>query len=353
MAEVVDYIIVGQGLAGSCLALQLRKCNKKLLVIDLPLANKATAIAAGLFNPVTGKVMTKTWKADVLFDYLHVFYRDAEEMLGGKFFHPMPLYRPFVSVEEQNEWMAKSADAGWRSIIEKIHLQPIRESEVHNPFGGLLLKSCGYLNTQAFCKAVREYLQATDSYREEYFDESNVVLEESSVTYKNYRASALILCQGTGAIGSRFSNGVPVRPLKGETLTIDPAVHPAIIYNRGVYVVPDSWKVGATYSAADKSEQVTDAGRRELVAKLDELVRFPYRITNHQWGMRPTSPDRRPMLGRHPAYSRIVFFNGLGTKGVSLAPYFSGVLADWLEKGQPLEQEVDINRYNQYIGNLL
>jgi glycine/D-amino acid oxidase-like deaminating enzyme len=50
-----------------------------------------------------------------------------------------------------------------------------------------------------------------------------------------------------------------------------------------------------------------------------------------------------------------VIFNGLGTKGVSLAPYFSKVLATWLEKGIPVNKEVDIHRYKHYNydGNLL
>src|SRR6478609_6743743 len=104
----VDYLIIGQGLAGSCLALQLLKRGKCVFVFDEPEKNRASLIAAGLFNPVTGKLMTKTWKADKLFDYLHSFYPEAEEFLKSKFYYPFPLYRPFISIEEQNEWMGKS-----------------------------------------------------------------------------------------------------------------------------------------------------------------------------------------------------------------------------------------------------
>ena len=51
----VDYIIVGQGLAGSAVAVQLLRAGKKIVVFDRPESNKASHVAAGLFNPITGK----------------------------------------------------------------------------------------------------------------------------------------------------------------------------------------------------------------------------------------------------------------------------------------------------------
>ena len=62
-------------------------------------------------------------------------------------------------------------------------------------------------------------------------------------------------------------------------------------------------------------------------------------------GMRPTVPDRRPIIGKHPEYSRVAVFNGLGTKGVSLAPYFASILIQLLENGAPVNNEADVNRY--------
>ncbi|HYI79043.1 MAG TPA: FAD-binding protein, partial [Chryseolinea sp.] len=106
----IDFIIVGQGLAGSALALQLLKRNKKILVIDRIVANSPSRIAVGLFNPITGRHMIKTWLADRLFPCLHQFYREAEVSTRHRFFYPLSLYRPFSTIEEQNEWMAKSAD---------------------------------------------------------------------------------------------------------------------------------------------------------------------------------------------------------------------------------------------------
>jgi len=350
----VDYIIVGQGLAGSCLALQLLQQGKKVVVIDRQHENTATQVAAGLFNPITGRNMTKTWMADILFPYLHEFYLQAEQFTASTFFQPMNLYRPFVSIEEQNEWMGKSASASLSSYLEVVHTAPIDEHQVRNEFGGLMIKQSGYVNTVKFSEAVRQYIQKTNTVLDENFREEELILERDAVHYLQYKARKIIFCQGESARTSKYFSWLPIRPLKGETLTISTATNVSKIYNRGVYVVPEIWKVGATYQFNDTTRSVTEAGLKELVTKLNELVCFPYDIEAQSWGMRPTTPDRRPILGPHPDHQSVVIFNGLGTKGVSLAPYFSKVLATWLENGTPLNKEVDIHRYKHYNygGNL-
>jgi glycine oxidase len=351
----LDYIIIGQGLAGSCLALQLLQRGKKIVVIDRTHENTATQVAAGLFNPITGRKMSKTWMADALFPYLHEFYRQVEQLMGGTFFHPMMLYRPFTSIEEQNEWMGKSADATLSAYVEAVHASPIEAHHVRNDFGGLMLKQCGYLNTKKFSEAVRTYIKQFSTLLEEDFAEAELTIEENSVRYKELHAKKIIFCQGESALSGNLFSWLPIRPLKGEVLTIQTTEEVSKIYNRGVYVVPDIWKVGATYQFNDTTRACTDAGLQELIEKLNELVCFPYRVTNQTWGMRPTTPDRRPILGPHPEHGSVIIFNGLGTKGVSLAPYFSSVLAGWLENEVPINKEVDIHRYKHYNygGNLL
>ncbi|MFN8691857.1 MAG: FAD-dependent oxidoreductase, partial [Cyclobacteriaceae bacterium] len=111
-----DYMVVGQGLAGSSLALHLAWAGRSVVVVDQPARNQSSSVAAGLFNPVTGKLLSKTWRADELFPYTFEFYQRAERTVGGTFFHPKPIYRPFLSIEEQNQWM--SAGPEWQPYLE-------------------------------------------------------------------------------------------------------------------------------------------------------------------------------------------------------------------------------------------
>lgn len=343
--KVVDYIIVGQGLAGSCMAFQLLRQRLRLLVINQPDEHAASRVAAGLFNPVTGRKPTKTWMADKLFPYLDDFYTQAQTITKQKFYYPMPVYRPFVSVEEQNEWMGKSASKEFAPYVEQLFSTPHFKFEVHNPFGGLMLKHCGFLDTQKFLSAMRELILAENNVLEEIFREEELIVRPDGVEYRGWRASKIIFCGGVTAKRSPLFSWVPIRPLKGEILQLRVNAEIARIYNRGVFVVPGVWKAGSTYNSADITPQATDSARKELVNGLEALIRFPYEITGQVWGFRPTTPDRRPVLGSHPEFRNVIIFNGLGTKGVSLAPYFSNVLLQWLENGRPLNNEVDIQRY--------
>jgi glycine/D-amino acid oxidase-like deaminating enzyme len=342
----VDNIVVGQGLAGSAVALQLLKRKKKIIVFDDPAENSSSRIAAGLFNPVTGKKMAKTWLASAIFPYLHTFYRQAEKESGEQFFHPMPLYRPFVSIAEQNEWMARSGDPSYAPFIEEIFTSGYLEG-VRDPYGGLLLKQCGFLNTRKYIHAAGILIQRQATLCREVFCPEDLVIEEQRVSYRGVRALNVIFCTGVNA--GKFFNWIPLKPLKGETLSIRTEMNGGNVINRGVYMVPEeqpgSWRVGATYQFHDSSPATTAEGRKELEEKISELITIPFEVTDHQWGFRPTTPDRRPILGAHPQYRNLILFNGLGTKGVSLAPYFSEVLVRWMEKEGSINKEVDIDRF--------
>lgn len=341
---VVDYIIVGQGLAGSCLAVELLNRKRKVAVIDFAMAQAASRVAAGLFNPVTGKKLSLTWLADDLFSHLDTFYQDAERITDTRFYFPMPVYRPFVSAGEQNEWMGRDSVFLSR-YVEKEYSTPAFESQVVNPYGGLLVKQCGYLDTIAFLAAIRNRVAQQGILLEEWFDEQALTVYPEKVSYRNLNASRLIFCTGVLASQSRFFSWLPIQPLKGEVLQLQTGEVVPRIYNRGVYVVPGVWKAGATYNRFDSTEGVTPEALAELTNGLRSLIRFPYKITSQLWGFRPTVPDRRPLLGVHPHFKNIIIFNGLGTKGVSLAPYFAHQLVLWLENGRALNNAVDIQRY--------
>jgi glycine oxidase len=306
-------------------------------------------IAAGLFNPITGKLMSKTWLAEKIFPEVNRFYSWAEKYLGHRFYHPQPIYRPFLSIEEQNEWMGKSADHSIQEYIQEVFIQSRYGHQVKDPLGGVLLKSCGYLDMHAFLLAVRTHLKAINAYLEEHFDENQLELTSGGIRYKEVMARKIIFCNGTAIKHSSFGAQVPIRILKGETLEIETEESLELIYNRGVYMVPmhqpNQYKVGATYESKQLTANTTAMGRTELESKLRELINVPFRVINQDWGFRPTTPDRKPMIGLLPGHENLIIFNGLGTKGVSLAPYFSGQIVDWLSGKIEIQPEVNINRF--------
>jgi glycine/D-amino acid oxidase-like deaminating enzyme len=80
------------------------------------------------------------------------------------------------------------------------------------------------------------------------------------------------------------------------------------------------------------------------LAQTSRLIKANFSIQQHEAGVRPATADRRPLLGLHPAFPCMGIFNGLGTKGVSIAPYFAAHFADLLLENKQLDQEVSISR---------
>ena len=70
-------------------------------------------------------------------------------------------------------------------------------------------------------------------------------------------------------------------------------------------------------------------------------------LLDQQAGIRPTVKDRRPLIGRHEEKSNLYIFNGMGTRGVMLAPFFANQLAKHIEEGESLDPEVDIKRFSE------
>jgi len=347
LTKEYDFIIVGQGLAGTCLASELIDRGKKVLLFDSPVMPSSSEVAGGLFNPVTGRNMVLTWKWNLLFPFLKRFYSNLEQKLGAKFIHDLPLYRPFANNKELNEWQGRSAEDRYKPIIDFISTEPYRPEYVMNLFGGIMLKQAGYLDARLFLAHFRTLLGEKEALIEDQFMPENINFNPNSVVYNEYSARKLIFCDGPIGFGNKLLKEIRFHPLKGEVLQIEIDFESDFILNRNAFVLPrDGYFVaGSNYDLKDTSWEPTSKGKKEIEDKIDKILNKDYKIISHRAGLRPTTHDRRPVLGLLPAYPQIGVFNGLGTKGVSLAPYFANQFASFLVNGTVIEQEVNVDRF--------
>lgn len=353
MARSVDYIIVGLGLAGSTLAVECIKRGKRICVVDEPAKNRASVISAGICNPVTGKVMTRSYLAERIFPFLQSWYPEAERLLGKKFFRPLPVYRPFVSSLEQEQWSVKTQEPEMHAFAT-VRSVPYFPDTLVNPYGGLEVNQSGVLDVAGWVHTVRDLLRERELYFETHFDEHSVRVGKR-ISWQDIEATHLIFCNGVSALQNKWFSWLPVRPLKGETLNVRMKFQEERIISRGVYVVPSPdpgvFVVGSTYEREPFSVGITTEGRNRILERLVALIRTPVEVLHQDWGIRPTVSDRRPLLGSHPQAGNVIIFNGLGTKGVSLAPYFASTLLDWLEGHGMLPEEVNISRFKSLYSN--
>lgn len=346
----VDFLLIGGGLAGLTLAYRLQQAGKVVQILDTPGENQSSQIAAGLYNPVTGRKMVKTWLADTLFEEIEPFYREMEKLSGEKFLHPSLIYRPFLSIEEQNEWMGKSSEEVYLPYIQAIH----RHSQslyLKDPEGGVLVKNSGWLDLPLFMKAMKAYFGSVYTVRK--IEEDRLSYEEGRWIFDEIEAEHVVFCTGVQAANSSFFGFLPFAPVKGEILEVNQAFCPEYIVNRGVFRIHlgnGVHRVGATYTKHDLDCGTTAQAARELLDRLDGLVNVPSgHVVSHKFGIRPATRDRKPFLGKHPSVPNVYIFNGFGAKGVSFVPYFSKIMCAYLVKSSPIPAEVDIARYFHYL----
>ena len=80
--EETEVLIIGQGLAGTCLSWWLHQAGISFKIIDRPDLNSASMRAAGLINPITGRRLVKTWMIEELLPFAENMYREMGIFLG-------------------------------------------------------------------------------------------------------------------------------------------------------------------------------------------------------------------------------------------------------------------------------
>jgi len=216
---LIDYLIIGQGLAGSILATHLLHAGKSIAVIEQRQFPTASSVAAGLINPFTGPKMVKSWKFDELISFGTEYYRNAEREFECDFFRERKIFRPFQSIEEQNDWYGKSTLPGYAEYIHRICDESDHSAFVNSPVGGLESRAWT-LNVPVFLDSAYIYLKNHGIYQEEQFDEDILEIGQYSLRYRDIEAKQIVFCTGYRSVNSRFFNWLPLVPVKGELLDI-------------------------------------------------------------------------------------------------------------------------------------
>jgi len=343
----VDYIIVGLGLAGIAFAEELKKQNKSFVVFENE-SQTSSLVAGGMYNPVILKRFTPVWNAKEQLEIAIPFYKSLEEKLSAVFNQPLSIYRTFKSIEEQNNWFVASDKP---SLQEFMHpeLVAVSSKAVVAPFKAGRLKHTGRIKVKELVNAYRADLEQNGSLIDETFRHDNIITWETHIDYKNFQTNRIVFCEGNGIKNNRFFKKLPLKSAKGELITIyAPDLKLNDVVKSAIFILPlgdDHYKIGATFNWSDKTNVPTKEGRKELEDKLKTVINCEYEVVDHEAGVRPTTGDRRPLIGSHKDNHRLAVLNGLGTRGVMIAPLMAKKLYHFLENDIPLDKEIDIRRF--------
>ncbi len=345
----VDYIIVGCGLAGIAFCEELKETNKSFVVFDNN-SQQSSTVAGGLYNPVVLKRFTSVWKSREQLDIAIPFYNNIEKRLHIKLDYKLPVYRLFNSIEEQNNWFTASDRKGLTGFLST-DIIPNTNSSIDASYGFGEVLETGRVDTTKLIDAYRNDLKKDQQLISEAFNYDALTIQNGKLIYKDIEAKYIVFSEGFGLKNNPYFNHLPLKGTKGELLTIHaPSLKIDFVLKSSVFLIPigeDLYRIGATYEWTDKTNTITEVAREELLTKLKSILKCDFTVVNQVAGIRPTVIDRRPLVGAHQLHKNVFVLNGLGTRGVMIAPYVAKQLYNYIENNEALEKEIDISRFDK------
>ncbi|MBE0435270.1 MAG: FAD-binding oxidoreductase [Methylomicrobium sp.] len=346
----IDFLIVGQGLAGSLLAFELIQRNARVMVVDDGCEN-ASQVAAGLINPVTGMRLAKSDRVDDLLPEAKALYSRLSKVFARNFFVEKTMFRLLRNESEIAQCQKRLNAPEYGAYLSKIHPRETFAYPFQDCLWLLEQKQTGYLNTRPLLGALRGFFIGLDSYRKVTFDFRGT--QDFEPFYRQgLKPKRIIFCEGYRLIYNPWFSWLPLQAVKGEILTIESDFAlPEQIINFGNWLIPigeNRCRTGATFERHCTDTAITEQAKHRLIqslAKIDPRFESKTRIVDQQANIRPCTPDRMPFLGRHPANPKLWVFNGFGAKGSLQIPWYSRHLADALLNGSDLDKHCNIQRY--------
>lgn len=345
--ESFDEIVIGQGLAGTTLAWCLLERGRRVLVIDREEKVTSSQVAAGLMTPVTGQRLTVPWRCREFFESAVPFYRMVERATGTALLHTEGALRFWQSEHEEQLFARRLRDdPSFAQLVDGLSNVP---DAVTAGCAGFRMPQAARLNVPLLLTGSREEFVRRGAYRAADIDVADdVTVDATGVCIPRLKIAAktLVFCQGFAAVSNPWFQNVEFDATRGEVLTLSiPDLRTEQTLHRGVWLAPqgrDRFRLGATSRWDQLYEGPTQAARDWLCSRLKEWLRCDFEIVGHQVGIRPVVKGRRPMIGRHPKWRALAYFNGLGARGALQAPLIAAQLADHLVLGTEVDPRVDL-----------
>ncbi|MCX8239279.1 MAG: FAD-dependent oxidoreductase [Akkermansiaceae bacterium] len=290
--------VIGFGLAGACVALQLQRAGIQVRVVDDGRVG-SSHVAGGLVNLVAGRNFEPSWEVKEAWDVALPFY----EELGDHLFQSVPILRLWRDEKDRRKFERKREQLG--SWIQKVDDE------------GVTWRGGGWLDCSRFLKIAREECLKSGG-------------EWAAVP----RGGKQVWCAGAAGLIRGDFDDVAHRSAKGEILTVKiPGWGENRILNRNGWVIPignDLYRVGATYDWDHLTSGPTEEGREKVESLLRTFTDRDFEVTGHVAGIRPIINRSKPVVRFQEGRGWMV--NGLGSKGVIYAPRVGLEMAEILQE---------------------
>jgi glycine oxidase len=333
--------IIGGGITGVFAAYFLTQLGAAATIIERgEIGSQASAHNAGGLNPLHGPgIPGPLYELALRSLRLHLAQWDEVRRLSGVDFHGRFVPRMHVALDdhettaltarEQLHNATEGLSARWLSPSELRQREPRLSPEV---VGGLWTDGNARVDPARYTNAVAAAAATRGAHM--------IVTEACGLRHRNGTVTGVVVSSGTVECdGVVIAPGpwceqprhwlgvdIPIEPLKGELLLVeidDGAPEAEITWNQfGVYGGSGRQRwLGGTEDWAGFDPEPTPGARQRIFEGIARIAPglHPQRVVEHVVGLRPVTPDGRPIIGIPNGWENVCLAGGAGRKGLLLA----------------------------------
>ncbi len=348
----VDFLIIGQGLAGSLLAYSLIKRGCTVHVLDNDHESSSSRVAAGLINPVTGHRLNITDGYSMYRATAQKLYWQIERDLGCDIHRQIRQTRKIKNAGQADYLVKRQSQTEYSDILGDMDNTggwfeeapgKLETAHTERHFGAIGISQTSVVDTKQLLYQMSSWLTARRAITKQHVIYSKLLTVKSKIRYDEIEADRVIFCEGHQALNNPWLSHLPFKLAKGEILSIKPSRQVDRMLSWGHWLVPalnGACKLGSNYIWNDISPTTSAKSADKFLLSLEQHTGLTAHVISHESGVRPATTQRDPFVGPLTNLPRAFCLNGLGSKGCLIAPHFVTLLCDHLLEQRSLPYSI-------------
>ena len=236
------------------------------------------------------------------------------------------------------------------SVYDKAKIHEVEPAALDDVIGGVHFTGDAHLNPAVFLKLLSERVRAMGAEMLENtpvtgFESANGKISKIKTSAGDFEAEQIILAAGalSPSVARDLKLNIPIQPARGYSMTMSATKqmpsHALILGERRIAVSPmaDVLRFTGRLEVGNYSMEPNPVWIQRIENSVREYLRLDEKlVVKETWaGLRPTTPDGMPIIGRSTTHSNLILATGHAMLGLSLGPGTGQVVAELLNGQQP------------------